>query len=279
MKLKTLRTALAVGAIAAAAGYAVPASAAFTFTQVAAFTNGAGAATPLLSILYSGPVAGANAPAPATSPPLFNTMSWLINTSPQSDLILSNPAPMSALPVAPVWTTITTLTQNNRIIPGPLSWDNQTIFGRLQIFDGATKVLDNTSTDVISFEETDNVGFTGAPQVPNPALCEAPNPLMSQCDDFFTFMPGSLGSIMFMDALGNAWLAEFRLFNFVNAGFDPANPTNGVVYTAEDSTASLDVQIRITPQAVPEPRTLTLLGIVLLGLGFAGWRRQNRHAA
>jgi len=279
MKSNTVRNALAAGILAAMSGYAVQASAAFTFTEVAAFTNaiGGGAATPINSILYSGAIDLANAPAPGTQPPLYSTMSWLINTSPQSDLILSNPAAGSALPVA-TWTTITTITQDNRIIPGPLNWSNQSIFGRLQIFDdtgGLQKVADDTTEDVVSFVETDNQGYTGA-GIPDPTNCGLPNPNGSQCDDIFTLNSFDLAPLEFTANDGSKWVVEFRFFNLVNAVFDGVDK----LYTAEDSRNSIDVQARITQfSEVAEPGTLTLLGIGLLGLGFVGRRRQRGSAA
>jgi len=293
MKLKALRSALAVGAIAVASGYAVPASALFTFTELDAFAGGVGAASPALSIDYTRPAppcgpgaetpvgtpcAAADVPAPSSADPLFQRMSWLKGTSPQSDLILTNPAAKSPAPGAQAgWDTITTITQHNRIIPGPLSWSGQLILGRLQIFDGATRVVDSTASQTIDFEETNNFGFPGAPAVPNPALCSPPNPQGSQCDDFFTLNGPGLASFMFTAADGTQWLAEFRLANLVNA-----TQIANKIYTAEDSTNSIDIQMRLTPKTtttVAEPGTLTLLAIAVLGLGFAVRRRQRRDSA
>nr|AEQ20391.1 PEP-CTERM motif protein [uncultured bacterium CSL11] len=175
------------------------------------------------------------------------------------------------------WDTITTITQHNNIIPGPLSWNDQTILGRLKIFDGATKVADELATQVVSFVETDNNGFVGGGQVPDPTQCSGPNPLKSQCDDFFTLTGAGFLPFMFMAVDGSAWLVEFRLANLVNA-----IQIGNVLFTAEDSTDSIDVQMRITPKGttnVAEPGTLTLLGIGLLGLGFAFRLRKDRGTA
>lgn len=254
MEIKTLQRALAVGVLALTSGYAMQASAApvFTFTEYGGFSVDVG---PTVAA-YSGLVSGAAAPA---ATPIYNTMKWVSTTTPQSSLNLTTvTGPTPLLPDS--WTNISTLTHNNIIIPAAVNWGPQKIWGRFILTDndgGPAERLDSDEAITITFVET-----------PNQTVCPVPNPVGSHCDDHFTFTAIGLNSLAFTANDGTNWLADFRLFGLTNAVQDGAT-----IYTAESTSSHLDVQVLI--RQIPEPATLSLLGLGLLGLGFAKRRQLN----
>jgi hypothetical protein len=65
-------------------------------------------------------------------------------------------------------------------------------------------------------------------------------------------------------------MATFRFANLVNAV-----QIGSTIYTGEARSSRLDVQVMLTSVAtVPEPATLGIMGLGLLGIGFASKRKQ-----
>lgn len=246
MKLKTLQKALAVGVFAITSGYAVQASAAPIFT----FTEYGGFAVDVIGADYSNQVGGSASLIPAVTP-VYNTMSWVTGETPQSSLVLSTVTGPAALPYA-TWTSISTLTHNNIVIPSAFSWGPQDVWGRFIITDsdGVPSVrLDSDDPITLSFVET-----------PNTTPC-VPNLIGPLCNDYFTFTAVGLDSLPFTANDDSNWMVDFRLGNLTNAIL-----VGSTVYTAEGTSSSLDIQAMI--RRVPEPSTLALLGVALLGINF-----------
>lgn len=223
----------------------------FSFTEYGGFADQVAVAT------YSDQVVGAANVIPAVTP-VYGTMSWVTGLNPQSSLNLSTVTGPAALPFA-TWTTISTLTHNNIVIPSSTNWGSQDIWGRFVLTDSndgpAAVRLDSDDAITISFVETLNA-----------TPCLAPNPLSSICDDHFTFTAIGLQSLLFNANDGSQWMAQFRLWDLTNA-----TQIGNTVYTGEGVSSSLNVQVLVSQ--VPEPATLSLFGLGLLGLGFAR-RRQ-----
>ena len=215
MKSSTLRKSLAIGAIVVLAGYAAQASAVpvFTFTQYGGFEEDQ--ATGIGGVDYSAPVVGS----PSLIPPgTFSTMAWVSGVDPQSSMNIVTQTGPNAL-TANTWTTLSTLTHNNIVIPQAFSFDEQDITSRFIITDGdggANIVLDDLDTVTFDFLETANDGF-----------CEDGNPVGTNCDDLFTFTISSFADVSFTANDGSELNAEFLLASFVNSA-----PFDDTFYTA-----------------------------------------------
>lgn len=258
MKSGTLRKSLAIGAIVVLAGYAAQASAVpvFTFTQYGGFEEDQ--ATGLGGVDYSNPVVGAASLIPPVT--TYSDMAWVSGVDPQSSMNIVTQTGPNAL-TANTWTTLSTLTHNNIVIPQAFSFDEQDITSRFIITDGdggANIVLDDLDTVTFDFLETANDG-----------ICEDGNPVGTNCDDLFTFTISSFADVSFTANDGSEWNAEFRLANFVNSA-----QIDDTVYTGENQSSTLDVEVRVTQ--VPEPASIALMGLGLLGLGFAHRRKLGR---
>jgi hypothetical protein len=257
MKFKTLHKAVVASALVAASLAAQQAAAApvFTFTESAGFDVG-----DVGNALYTNLLVNDANLTPQGEGALSTTMSWTKFSSPKSALRLQ--AQVGGLTLG-VWTTITTVYHDNLIIPGAISWSNQDIFGRFKIYadGGPVAVLDDTSKTTLTLTETPNVAL---------ANCAAPNPIGSPCDDFFTFTTPGFAPLSFNYG-GDVYDVAFDFGNFVNQAI-----VDGVLYTGEAQTSSVDVVVMLTKRgSAPEPASLGLFGAALVGLGLVSRRKQN----
>jgi len=172
---------------------------------------------------------------------------------------------------------ISTLTQQNSVItghfPNPL-WVAD-ISANLRIFGDAGHSIgafsDLGSNTNISFWETSNR-----------AVCASPAPLGSVCDDIYTISLIELAPEAFYYN-GQWYTLNFTLFPgsdvvVCSSASDPgcdafSAPAPGqiAVYTREGTNSIIHVAMA---WEVPEPSMLSLVGLALLGLGFASRRRQ-----
>ena len=251
--MKTFQKALAIGVFAAFSGYAAAAPI-FTFTEYGGFTDDVAIAE------YSNQVTVPAGAIPAAGP-IYSKMSWNQGATKQSSLSLNT---FQGALAADTWTTISTLTHDNVLITGTANWGGpQDIWGRLIITDNdgvAAKKLDSDEAITVSLVET-----------PNVAPCASPNPVNTTCDDYFAFTSIGLSDILFTANDGSEWMASFRLWDLVNAV-----QIDDTIYTGEARASSLSVQVLLTQvSSVPEPATLGIFGLGLLGLGLAKRRKQN----
>ena len=157
-----------------------------------------------------------------------------------------------------VFVTISHLEHHNQAITGQTLKD-VVISSILRI--GTTPVTTDADDLAITFKET-----------PNQAPCGSSNTGPTPCEDFFTFDFSSFDPLVIEDN-GEKFLVSFKLANLVNAFFDP---TTGTVFTGENNVSALDVQMAIT-KLIPEPETLVLLGIGLMGVWVAAVARRRWH--
>lgn len=197
------------------------------------------------------------------------------------------------------WWQITNLTQTNRalnlsgISPNPL-WVADTL-ANLRIFDDEARTNaveeDLDSVVQIEFWETFNVPEASGND------CFSPAPLGTRCDDIYRIKAADFAPISF-ELGGYLYTIEFLPVpgpskdadgievgqSLICPSPDPRCADAGTIpegqiwaFTPEfnPGTSSIDIVMRWTAVAIPEPAMLGLFGAGILGLGFAGRRRRN----
>ncbi len=297
MKPDLLRTSLLAGLLAAGSGYSLQASALplepFSFHQSTGFLVDA------TLVGSGGNKIGWYQFASAPPPPAgeFNTIAWGVPVT--RGLLAANPIgpktgdpyrDKSALRVIGhegivttgaavvggsdwgAWQTITTVYHQNRAI----STSANTLLAA--VIQSVLTIDHSPEGPIISDLHPIGFTFTETPNSGPVASCPGGNPAGGPaCNDFFKFALDGFAPISFMFG-GNKYEMEFQLANFFSSAFDPSCPGDiCTIYTAENVTSSLDVQTRIrevdVPVDVPEPATLALFGLGLLGLGFTQRRK------
>jgi hypothetical protein len=157
---------------------------------------------------------------------------------------------------------ISTIYHQNYVIIQGINMTTVDIYSEFSFWKDATQIPEPGNAVGVAFWETSNS-----------SPCSNPlNSQMSVCDDYFQFGLGTFAPVYFWYG-GQKYEVEFALDNFINSDTNFPNCPGGVctVVTAENTTSSMQILARI--RAVPEPASLLLLGLGLLGLGFIKRRK------
>jgi hypothetical protein len=158
------------------------------------------------------------------------------------------------------WVSISTLYHQNR----PISASSATLLSAIIYSD---LIIDHTPGGDI-YESPNPIPITFMETL-NAGACPDGSPNGSVCDDLFIFPAVGFDDVFFTYD-GHRYQVAFQLANFElsSTNFPTCSDGECTVWTAENVTSSMDVQMRIR-EVVPEPATLLLLGLGLLGIGFA----------
>ena len=189
--------------------------------------------------------------------PYDNSIEWVQGLLPVSSLSLLSLTTISGITAGDPAVKINKLTHTNVVIPVAFTYSID-IVNTVQVTDenGVAIVLTDTNAVKIDFTET-----------LNEEPCLDPALVGSVCPDFFDFNADGLASIKFFDSLGNKFLLIFGL----EEG-DGTAVVGNRVYTREGGVSQLHVTAQIIQ--VPEPMTLALIGLGLLGIGFTTRQRK-----